>query len=73
MEKGEDLSTQEVILTKQKFCEVLLGDAQKLIAGEKEKMRPRRLIFPFEYPEFQNLIKAFGNTCRLSEIRTGIL
>ena len=63
MEKGKDLSTQEVISTKQKFCDVLLNDAQKIIAGEKEKMRRRRLIFPFEYAEFQNLIKAFGDTC----------
>ncbi|WP_319589434.1 hypothetical protein [uncultured Draconibacterium sp.] len=63
MEKGKDLSTQEVISTKQKFCDVLLNDAQKIIAGEKEKMRRRRLIFPFVYPEFQNLIKVFGNTC----------
>ncbi|WP_319229268.1 hypothetical protein [Draconibacterium orientale] len=63
MEKGKDLSTQEVISTKQKFCDILLSDAQKIIAGEKEKMRRRRLIFPFEYPEFQNLIKAFGSTC----------
>lgn len=63
MEKGKDLSIREVILIKQNLCSVLLTDAQKIIAGEKEKMRRRRLIFPFEYPEFRNLMKAFGDSC----------
>ena len=66
MEKRKDLSIPEAILTNQKFYQLLQKDAQEIIAGEKEKMRQRRLFLPLAYSDFQSLFCAFGAVCLLN-------
>jgi len=66
MEKGKDLSIPEAILTNQKFYQLLQKDAQEIIAGEKEKMRQRRLFLPLAYSDFQSLFCTFGAVCLLN-------
>jgi DNA replication protein DnaC len=41
-------------------------DAQEIVAGEKEKMRQRRLFLPLAYSDFQNLFLTFGAICLLN-------
>ena len=66
MEKRKDLSISEAILTNQKFYQLLQKDAQEIIAGEKEKMRQRRLFLPLAYSDFQSLFCTFGAVCLLN-------
>jgi DNA replication protein DnaC len=63
MEKRKDLSIREVISTNQRFYQALQQEARELIAGEKEKMRQRRMILPLAYPDFQSLFLSFGTIC----------
>lgn len=66
MEKRKDLSIPGAILTNQKFYQVLHNEAQEIIAGEKEKMRQRRLFLPLAYSDFQSLFCTFGAVCLLN-------
>jgi len=66
MEKRKDLSIPEATLTNQKFYQLLQKDAQEIIAGEKEKMRQRRLFLPVAYSDFQSLFCTFGAVCLLN-------
>lgn len=66
MEKRKDLSIQEAISTNQEFYQLLQKDAQEIMAGEKEKMRKRRLLLPLAYSDFQSLFCAFGAVCLLN-------
>ena len=66
MEKRKDLSIQEAISTNQEFYQLLQKDAQEIMAGEKEKMRKRRLFLPLAYSDFQSLFCTFGAICLLN-------
>lgn len=66
MEKRKDLSIPEAILTNQEFYQLLQKDAQEIVAGEKEKMRQRRLFLPLAYSDFQSLFRTFGTVCLLN-------
>ncbi|MDR2916198.1 MAG: hypothetical protein LBV74_15470 [Tannerella sp.] len=66
MEKGKDLSIQEVISTNQGFYQALQNDVREIVAGEKEKMRRRHFVLPLAYSDFRELFMSFGNICLLN-------
>lgn len=66
MEKRRDLSIQEAISISSEFFQTVQKDVCEIVAGEKEKIRQRRLVLTLSYSDFQNLFLSFGTVCLLS-------
>lgn len=63
MESKGDLLIQNSNLSKKACFAALQDDASKIITNEKQKIRQRRFLFPFEYSDFRNLLITYGTIC----------